>query len=71
MKSQKKITVRGKREIFGFGTQRNLYSTDLRLRFGWGNEHFRFGIRDNANVCVLDTNMLVSSKRNYGVGGLD
>ena len=29
---------------FAFGTQRNLYSTDLRLGFALGDANFRFGV---------------------------
>ena len=30
--------------IWRFGTQRNLYSTDLRLGYTLGNANFRFGV---------------------------
>ena len=45
MKStQKKRNVHGQRKNFAFGTKRNLYSTDLRLGFAFGNTNFRFGV---------------------------
>ena len=36
----KKRNVHGQREKFAFGTQRNLYSTDLRWGFALGNANF-------------------------------
>ena len=72
------------REI-SLGSQRNLYSTDLRwgfalgvtqilglaLGFGvGGNANFRFGVGGKPVFAFLDTNMFVSPRRNCGVGGL-
>ena len=46
----KKRNVHGQRQNFAFGTQRNLYSTDLvfGFRVGW-NANFRFHVGGNAN----------------------
>ena len=53
---------------FAFGTQRNLYSTDLRWGFALGETQI-LGLASGV-LALLDTNMLVSPTRNSGVGGL-
>ena len=55
-----------------FGTQRNLYSTDLRLGFALGITQI-LGLASGVIIFsrFFYTNMLVSPTRNSGVGGLD
>ena len=55
-----------------FGTQRNLYSTDLRLGFTLGVTQI-LGLASGVKLifAFLDTNMLVSPTQNSGFGGLD
>ena len=48
-------------ESFALGTQRNLYSI---------GSHWGFPLGVTQILVFLDTNMLVSPKRNCGVGGL-
>ena len=66
MKSTQKKTsnVHGQLEKFAFGTQHNLYSTDLHLVSAWG-------VMQILGLAFLDTNMLVSPARHSGIGGLD
>ena len=55
-----------------FGTQRNLYSTDLHWGFALGVTQI-LGLTSGVRhiFAFLDTNMLVSPTQNSGVGGLD
>ena len=69
MKStQKTRNVHGQCKKFAFGTQRNLYSTDLRLGFASGVTQI-LGLASGV-FAFLDTNMLVSPTQNSGIGGL-
>ena len=54
-----------------FGTQRNLYSTDLRWGFALGETQI-LGLASGVMqiFMFLDTNMLVYPTQNYSVGGL-
>ena len=72
MKStQKTWNVHGQHEKFAFSTQRNLYSTDLRLGLASGVTQI-LGLASGVKhiFAFLDINMLVSPKQNCGVGGL-
>ena len=70
--TQKKRNVHGQRVKLAFGTQRNLYSTDLRWGFALGVTQI-LGLASGVTqiFAFLDTNMLVSPTRNSGVGDLD
>ena len=56
---------------FAFGTQRNLYSTELRLGFVSGVTHI-LGLASGVKQIFgfLETNMLFSPTQNSGVRGL-
>ena len=72
MKStQKTWNVHGQRKKFAFGTQCNLYSTDLRLGFVSGVTQI-LGLASGVKqiFAFLDTNRLVSPTQNSGIGGL-
>ena len=61
MKSTQKIlNVHAQREKFAFGTQHNLYSTDLRLGFALGVTQI-LGLASGVRqiFAFVDTNMLV------------
>ena len=53
----------------GDPTQPIFHLLVLGARIG-GNVNFRFGVRDNANFRVFDTNKLVYPKQNYPIGGI-
>ena len=72
MKStQKTLNVHGQGKKFAFGTQHNLYSTDLCLGFASGVTEI-LGLASGVKqiFLFLDTNMLVSPTQTSGVGGL-
>ena len=70
MKSTQKIgNVHAQRKKFAFGTQRNLYSTDLHLGLALGVTQI-LGLASGVSM-FWDTKMLVAPTRNSGVGGLD
>ena len=54
-----------------FGTQHNLYSTDLRWGFALGvSQILKFALVVTQILAFLDTNRMVSPKQNCGIGGL-
>ena len=55
----KELNVHGQNENFAFGTQRNLYSTDLHWGFALGVTHI---------LAFLDINMMVFPARNFALG---
>ena len=72
MKStQKNEMYMVQRKKFAFGTQGNLYSTELLLGFGFGvMQILGLASRVKQIFAFLDTNMLVSQTQNSGIGGL-
>ena len=68
---KKKRNVHAQREKFAFGTQRNLYSTDLRWGFALGITQLlslALGLRQI--FAFSDTNMLVYPMQNSRVGAV-
>ena len=62
----------GQHEKFAFGTQRNLYSTDLHLGLALGvNQTLGLALGVTQIFALLDTNMLVSPMQNSGIEALD
>ena len=52
-----------------FGTQRNLYSTDLRWGFALGvTQILNFALGVTQVLAFLDTNMLVFPTQNFALG---
>ena len=72
MKSTQKIwNVHAQREKFALETQRNLYSTDVRRGFAFGEMQILDLVSGETQIfALLDTNMLVYPTQNCGVGGL-
>ena len=67
--TQKKRNVHGQREKFAFGTQRNLYLTDLRWGFTLGvTQILKFALEVTQILAFLDTNMLVFPMQNFALG---
>ena len=65
----KKRYVHGQRKNFAFGTQRNLYSTDLRWGFALGvTQILKFVLGVMQILAFLDNNMLAFPTRNFALG---
>ena len=66
---KKERNVHGQRENIAFGTQNNLYSTDLRWGFALGvTQILNFALGVTQILAFLDTNMLVFPTQNLALG---